>query len=170
MLLSDVSFKINFPLWKWHFPDQASIPEFPERFLFLKISTVPSIYTGCKKFDGPQPSWLFETKSHQPLLHRWSTSTMSPSLMEISFFSWEMYVYMAWYLVFWESFSCSFSEIDSTEVALISSILGWGLRLGLLLLGDGMGLLLPELNALPFTEDPDVFASCANVVTRFELE
>ena len=60
--------------------------------------------------------------------------------------------------------------MDSTGVALISSILGWGLRLGLLLLGDGMGLLLPELNALPFTEDPDVFASCADVVTRFELE
>ena len=60
--------------------------------------------------------------------------------------------------------------MNSTGVALISSILGWGLRLGLLLLGDGMGLLLPELSALPFTEDPDVFASCANVVTRFELE
>ena len=152
------------------FPWPSKHSGIPRKIPLSKDKYGSSIYTGCKKFDGPQPSWLFETKSHQPLLHRWSTSTMSPSLMEISFFSWEMYVYMAWYLVFWESFFCSFSDIDSTGVALISSILGWGLRLGDLLLGDGMGLLLPELNALPFTEDPDVFASCANVVTRFELE
>ena len=60
--------------------------------------------------------------------------------------------------------------MDSTEVALISSILDWGLRPRDLLLGDGIGFLLPKVNALPFIEDPDVFPARANVVTTFEGE
>ena len=60
--------------------------------------------------------------------------------------------------------------MDSTGVTLISSILGWGLRPGDLLLGNGIGFLLPKVNALPFTEDPDVFSARANVVTTFEGE